>query len=663
MKKIYRIVILVFYLYSFTGYVYGQFYIENEAIYNDALQFIDGEEYEEALPLLQLLESRGIINANIQYNIGNCFLNQEGVKYRSVSYLEAAAKNMSDKYQGLFSDSCAPYKTLLLLGTAYRIDNQIDKAISAFTRFIQVSNDSVLIQKATLNIRQCNVAKLMLKYPIKADIVALSQNSIYSAYNPVVCNSDSTVIYYMQNLKFYDAVVSSDLVGNHLSDPENLTPVVGSDGDLILVSGSYDNKMLIFTGYSAGKGYELYYSTKNNQGKWQKSNVFPEPINSPFNETSASLAPDGKTLYFSSNRAGGFGAGDIYKTFKIDDDKWSEPVNLGISINTSGNEISPYISADGSLLYFSSEGHQNMGGYDFFISRMNSEGAWSEPVNPGSPVSTTDNDMFICPASNGQVLYTHRNISGNDDQLLLYKIVINEPIPDYKLYLKGKLNFNDSIPAKQVVYNIVDNTTQNTREISKTDDLGNFEQLLPTGKYSLNFLYDENTTATQTVEVNPSTRIDELNIESPAWKVKINEPEFVLMIRDILFGFDSYVLPKEYMSMLDSISGILKQFDEIRLEVTGHTDSKGGKSYNLMLSEKRAQATKDYLVSKGIQSDRITVDGKGKEQPVALNKNPDGSDNALGRKFNRRVTIELRFTGQKVKILKTQLVPEELRIK
>lgn len=663
MRKLYLLVFLVSILTFITGInVQCQFYIENAAIYNDAVQFIDGEEFEEALSLLQMLENKGVMNANISYNIGICYLNQEGLKRKSISYFENATANMCENYTETFISNCAPYKSLLLLGTAYRIDNQIDKAISVFNRFMELSSDSVLIQKAQLNIRQCNVARLMLKNPVDAEIVNLASNSGFPAYNPVTGKTDSE-IYYMQKLKFYDAIVGSTIDKNSLSNPENFTPFVGSDGDLILVNSSQSGKLLIFTGYIPNQGSELYYSEVNNNGDFQKADRFPEPINSVFNETGACLAPDGKTLYFSSNRTGGIGGTDIYQSVRLGDGKWSEPKNLGKKVNTPGNETAPYISPDGKALFFSSEGHLNMGGYDFFVSKIDSEGNFLQPENLGSPLSTTDNDLFISPVSGMSVFYAHRNLPGQGDMLKLCKIILKEPLPGYRLFLKGKLNFSDSVPPKQVVYNIIDNKTQDSKDIAQTDNAGNFEQLLPAGSYTVNFLYDQNTTATQQIEVNPATNIDELNIEAPIWKIKLSEAGFVLMIRDILFGFDSYALLPEYSSMLDSIAGILQQFDEIKLEITGHTDSKGSKAYNLALSEKRAQATLNYLLSKGISADRISITAKGKDQPVALNRNSDGTDNALGRKFNRRVTIELRFADDHVKVLKTEIVPEELRIR
>jgi outer membrane protein OmpA-like peptidoglycan-associated protein/tetratricopeptide (TPR) repeat protein len=656
-----RILFLVTLLLSAANYIVkAQFYIDNEPVYNDALSYIDAEEYEEALPLLQMLEKRGIHTANVQYNIGTCYLNIEGLKHRAIRYLDSASMKMSDSYSGKYLEVSAPYKTLLLLGTAYRIDNQLENAISAFNRFIKVSSDTVLEQKALLNIRQCNIARLMLKYPTRADVVTLSQSSMYSVYNPVEISSDTT-LYYMEKMKFYDAIVRSKLSGKKLNEPENLTPEFGSDGDYTIVGNSSDGKTMIFKGYESGKGLQLYYSERNNSGKWQKIVPFPEPVNSAFNETSASFSPDGQTLYISSNRSGGQGSNDIYKTQKLENGNWSDPVNLGAVINTPSNEDSPYVSPDGSIFYFCSEGHMNMGGYDFFASTINPDGSLSHPVNLGSPISTTDNDLFLFPSINSGEFFTDRT-SSDEESTRLCKITVKDAIPSFKLYLQGKLDFSDSIPARPVVYNVVDKSTQSTIEISKTDANGNFDQMLKQGKYTLNFLYNDSITAAKSIEVNPAAGVDELFIESPAWSIKVTEKQFVLMIKDILFGFDSYALPTEYTSMLDSIASLMNQFSETHLAITGFTDSKGSIAYNLILSQKRAQSVLNYLVSKGVSSNRLKVEGKGKDSPVALNNNSDGTDNSKGRKYNRRVTVELQFSGQKIKILKAQLVPAALKI-
>jgi outer membrane protein OmpA-like peptidoglycan-associated protein/tetratricopeptide (TPR) repeat protein len=643
--------------------VIGQIYLNSEDIYDEAQSFIDAEEYVEALPLLIMLEKKGVKNANICYNIGLCYLNHDGPKSRAIPYLEESSGLMSENYSGVFSDSCAPLKSLLLLGIAYRINNQIDKAKETFSRLIENSVDTGLIKTAEFNIRRCKVAEIMSKYPLKASIISIEDSSEYSVYNPVVFRAEKERVYYMQKLKFYDAILSSSIDKTNIADPENLTPLVGSDGDLILVSASVDGQTLLLCDYVSGEGYELFYTTKLNDGNWQKFTRFSKPVNSQYNETGACLSADGKTLYFSSNRLGGFGASDIYKTEKLGDNQWSEPVNIGTTVNTAFNEISPYLSADGNTLYFCSEGHLNMGGYDFFVSTKNNEGNWSLPVNPGVPVSTTDNDVYICPGNEINTLFTYRIQPGKDDRSKIYKINLTEGLPGYKLLLTGELAFTDSIPPKQVVYNIVDNKNQNTVDVLQTDAEGKYATFLTPGDFTLNFIYDENTSAKQRLTVNPDNRIEELNIDSPEWQVMRDEPEFVLLIRDILYDFDSYILKTDYYPMLDSIASILNRFKDIRIELMGHTDSKGSSLYNLRLSEKRALAVKNYLVLKGVKADRITIAGKGKEIPVARNTNSDGSDNAQGRKYNRRVTLEIRFAGEKIRVLKSKQIPIELEVR
>ncbi|MBN2485044.1 MAG: OmpA family protein [Bacteroidales bacterium] len=655
----------------------GQFYIENKAIYDEAISFIDGEEYEEALPLLLMLEKKGIKNANVQFNIGLCYINIDGQKLRSKPYLAEAAKSLTANYNQQYADSAAPYETLILLGTAYRLENNFDSAIFSYQRVGQLSGDSLLQQKAEYYIKQCKTAELLLKYPADAKLTAIEDFVDVSVYNPVIVAGGQDKLIYMQKLKFYDAITRSDIDNNALRGSENITPELGSDGDMILVSASVDGNTLLFSSYDAGNGYELYYATKDEKGKWQKIKKFDKPINSAFNESSACLSYNNRTIYFSSNRPGGFGGSDIYTSNLLSDGSWSEPVNLGRMINTPQNEISPYLSANGEMLFFCSEGHMNMGGYDIFVCHKDKDN-WGTPVNPGSPVSTTDNDVFVCPMADSLVLLTHRLVPGRDSRIRMYKINYSDDIYGYRLALSGTLDFNDTIPPKPVLYYVCDNSENNAQQVLKTDNEGNFSLLLSPGDYTMNFIYNEQVQATQQVSVKPLAGIHELNIGTPLWKNtkgSIEQPDLtktdkkpveksvlLISIRDVLFSFDSYAINDSYKPMLDSVAHIIKNFNEIKIEVTGHADSIGNSQYNLILSEKRARAVAKYLFSAGAPADAVSAGGKGETQPVAINTNSDGSDNTLGRKFNRRVTLELKFSDQPINVVKSDSIPLNLKV-
>jgi outer membrane protein OmpA-like peptidoglycan-associated protein len=634
----------------------GQIWVENKAIYDEAESFLDGEEFEEALPLFLLLEKKGVTNSNICYKIGLCLFKSADQKSKAIPYLESAVANVKAEYVNDFSTLTAPVDALFLLGISYRVDYQFNKSTQTFLRVKKETSDTLQHKLADYYIEQCAIAQSFLKYPATAEIQLVEDKGLYSVYNPVLPDDNQGLYYFMQKRKFYDAVVKSKITTDYPPEVENLTPAIGSDGDLKLSSMSADSKTMLLTGYDAGNGFELYFSKIDSNGNWGNYSKYPEPINSPSNETGASLTSDGKKLYLCSNRPGGVGGYDIYKSELQADGNWSEPQNLGKTLNTGLNEISPYISEDGSILYFCSEAYLNMGGYDVFYSGIDEQGQISYPVNLGSPVSTPGDDIFISTSNDKNTLFTYRFDPKADNRNKICKIKLLPETQHPKLFLQGKLEFNDSVPAKAVVYNVVDKSTSKTKIISETSSDGSFDMFLPAGDFKLNFLYSNDISASQSVSVLPNQPIDRLNIVAPDWNIRKQQPLFTLLIRDILFDFNSYRLPANCYSMLDSIADNLRKYNDVSVSISGYTDAIGTDAYNLKLSEWRANAAKIYLLSKGISGDRITVSGKGENNPVAINSS------AAGRKYNRRVAIEIQFNNNKILVKDSNRIPEELVI-
>jgi len=654
---------------SFTS-VFGQLWYDDEEIYNEAEGFLIGEEYEEALSMFKLLESKGVINSNISYKIGLCFLNIEGSQYKSIPFFEKAAENISAKYENNIKEIRAPINSLMKLAVAYRMNYQFDKAISTFEKLKLRLNNEKYLATINFNIEQCKRAKLMIEQPSNCAFSKLNVQSGFPVYNPCVSGTDQ--IFYMEKKKFYDAIMEADLKGVNIVAPRNITPAIGSDGELTLVSVSNDGNTLIFTAFDADRGYELFYSVRGDNKKWKKHKRFEGPINSNFNEISACLTSDGNTIFFCSNRIGGQGGTDIYVSNKIAGSSWSEPVNLGKIINTPYNESSVAISADGQKSFFSSEGHLNMGGHDLFMTERDNSGRWKQPVNLGSPISTPMDDKFINVVNtDSNVFYVHRIRKDVDDKLNLYKISMNEGVlPVKQIQLKGKLIFTNSIPAKRVDFIVVDNSEQDTVLSSQTREDGAFDFILNEGNYMLKFNYDDEVFAKKSIKILENYPADELLVEVPPWELPVSSVDTVtdkmpkiLYIRDILFSFDSYVILPEYMPMLDSISTALATFSEATVTIYGHTDALGDKEYNNYLSEKRAINVEKFIVNKGISSKRIGIIPRGERSPIAKNINADGSDNTTGRKYNRRVEIDIIAGSSALEIKKIVTIPATLKLK
>ena len=434
-----------------------------------------------------------------------------------------------------------------------------------------------------------------------------------SDFFPVV-SGDESVLLFNSAQKFYNAVFFSKKVNNKWSSPVNITPEIQSDGNQYCSSLSF-------------YGTELYLRVEDNfdadlmvakyeNGIWTKSKSLGKNINTKFWEGNACVSKDGKTLFFSSNKPGGFGALDIYKSLRQPNGDWGIPVNLGNVINSEFNDDAPFITEDGKRLYFVSQGHQTMGGYDIFYSELDNIGKWMEPVNLGYPINTTDDELFFCPVKNGAVAYVGKYSKtgyGYED------IVRMQLVPEELIAAK---------PSKEEPKNQDKNTKQNepSTDLAVNKLPSNFEKNL--------------------IETDSTTKAKER-----------------IVIRCIFFDFNSSALTIKAKKELDYLFIIMKNTPELKLEFSGNTDALGSDEYNLSLSAQRANNAKTYLINKGVQAERISTKGVGKKNYIAVNNNPDGSDNPEGRVFNRRVDFRIPEAINKSIIIEEVKVPEKLQIR
>ncbi len=563
----------------------------------DAEYFFAAEEYIDALQdYMEVLNKGFVNNANINYRIGVCYLNIPGQKDKSIDYLLKASESASDKYSAsTLKEEFAPLDALLYLGNAYRTNNQLDKAVEWYNNYIEVLPDQAADEKkyAKKQVESCLIAKEYLQDPsaIKFTPVSPVINTASSNHNCVV-SGDSTTLIYMTKLPFYEAVFMSKKRGNNWGRPINITPQIMSDGDQFVCDISYNASTLLLVKEDEFNS-DIYISIFEN-GQWTKSKPISKVINSRYWESHASLSKDGKTIYFTSNKPGGIGMVDIYVSH-LEGNDWSTPQNLGPAVNSELSEDTPFITEDGNSLYFSSQGHTNMGGYDFFVTHKTDSG-WTGPENLRYPLSTTDEDIFYYPWNNGKLGFVHK--------------ILDEGKGSWDIYVAGELDEGEVEDAL---------TEQVVEDVDE-------EQVVQ--------------------EITEKTVEEVIEIETKA----------------ILFGFDAYSLTPEARNEISKYLEALKQDSEVSLKISGFTDALGPENYNIMLSKRRADAVKKYIVEKGIPEKKIETVGKGEQNFIAKNSNADGSDNPEGRKYNRRVEIELiGVDNNKIHIRKVNIVPESLR--
>ncbi len=653
-----------------TTTLYSQIYLDNEALFNEAEEYLEGEEYEEALPLYLMLESKGYTSSNINYKIGSCYLQILGQKEKALPYLERAVENISEDYPSSLSEESAPMEAYMLLGRSYHIQGMFSKAIESFQTLQKNTTDSSLMQLAGFYESRSYNASIMTDYPTDSKLTTLSAPTNFPVYN-VIGASDGNLLF-MEKRKFYDAVVQVNFQGDSLFNLQNLTPEIGSDGDYLVCGGSSNGKTLFFVGYDPNNGDELYYSEKGSAGEYSKLKKMPQPINSKFNETSAFLLND-NTIYFSSNRLGGVGGLDVYKSTLLENGEWSEPENLGESVNTGFNETAPFILNESDKIYliFSSQGHLGMGGYDFFYSQIDSRGVTAQAKNMGSPFSTVDDDLYLTSIYTPNDFYTSRVVGIEEAQSSIVKLQLLEKLGKIKVMVKGQLKFNDSLPLKPVPFKVVDKTTSTTVIKSVSSDKGDYAFMVEKGVYEIEFEYNESVTARKEFSVVENSLLSEYYLSELLWatnpseiKSETVESEHLrLYIRDILFDFDKYNLSASYISMLDSLSQVLINDRQAELTIKAYTDNIGSEKYNLWLSEQRAKAIYSYFISKGVSANQLINRALGESNPVAKNIQEDGSDYPQGRKFNRRVVLKLKSTSGEIKIIYLNIVPEDLKLK
>lgn len=493
-----------------------------------------------------------------------------------------------------------------------------------------------------------------------------SLNSNYSEYSPAYLNGELYFTSSRSNEKIYAAtgtpytdIYKARTQGANV-ETETIKPLPESinapNVNVGTIAFSPDGKTMVFAKGNTGKrkgtnDVDLYLSRyRNNQ--WTE----PQPININLPdswESSPAFSPDGRHLYFASNRKGGFGGLDIYSAQMDSRGRFTRVRNLGPEINTSGNEIFPYVAENGKM-YFSSDGHPGYGMLDIFVvNRVNGQ---TSIDNLGQPVNSTADDfgIFLFKIDRGFFTSNRDGGKGDDD---IYTFINEDPnLKVVNYYLQG------------ITYSMRPDSTKDIlaeTKVTLLDAKGDIMQDYVTGsdgkfvfrvyeneKYTLigetsGYLVKRGPYQTLGKSVDPSTLTDLVtNITLDTLLVLDRlEKNKVFVLKNIYFGLDSANIRPESARELDKLVGVLNDNPEIKIEMSSHTDSIGSVEYNINLSQRRAAASVNYLIKKGISPERLVAKGYGESKPIARNTNPDGSDNPEGRQRNRRTEFKILEIG------------------
>ena len=526
------------------------------------------------------------------------------------------------------------------------------QALEHLEAFLRYKNkDERVVKKARRDIRNCRFALEGIQHPVPFDPVNLgpSINSPLDEYWPSLTADEQTIVFtvlvpgrYLRMRDFEQQDFQEDFFISHqtdtgwaprrpLGDPINSRQNEGAQ------SLSADGTMMFFTACNRPDGLgrcDIYSSRRLRDGWSTPANLGP-PVDSRSWEAQPSISADGKTLWFVSNRPGGYGGMDIwYSTLK--NGRWTPPRNAGKNINTPGNEMSPFIHNDNQTLYFSSDGHPGYGGFDLYISRRRPDSSWSKAFNLGYPINTYNDEigLFVNAGGNTGYFSTDREEGKGKD---IYSFELYDDIrPHFVTYMKGKVY--DAVTQRPLSAHIVLIDLQKNRNVmdAMSGKDGTFLVCIPTNRdYALNVSKNGYLFYSDHFPLKGVHQIEKPYIKDvPLKPIRVGE---VMVLRNIFFEFDSYDLKPESITELEQLRGLLVKNPGLRIEIGGHTDSKGSNQYNLELSKQRARVVYQYLIDHGIDRSRLTYKGYGESQPVSSN------ETEKGRAANRRT--EIRIVG------------------
>lgn len=533
------------------------------------------------------------------------------------------------------------------LGEAHYLLGNYPKALNAYKNYSDLSaGTSARFEEVERRIKSCRFAIRAIKNPVEfqPERLPAEVNSKYDEYWPSLSIDGRNLVItrLMENpgqIPQEDFYISKfDSSGWHRATPLVELNTPENEGAQSL---SADGSILFFTACNRAQGLgscDIYYSFRRN-GSWTRPVNAGPPLNTPQWEAQPSFSFDGRTLFFTSNRSGGKGQKDIWKAEITGVDpfgrlEWNEPVNLGDSINTPGDEISPFIHASNQSFYFASNFHTGMGGFDLFLSEIYNDSVFSEPANLGYPVNSLNDEQGLYVSTSGEKAFfaSARAETGLD----IFSFLLDESIrPVPATYVNARVV--DAVTGEPVqalidLVTLSDKNRESRKEL--TNDSGELLLCLPTGSnYAFSVSKEGYLFYSNAFELTEYRRIyDPYNL---LIELKPVQAGAEMNLYNIYFETDSFrILPKSEPELQKLVS-FLKNNSGLSVEIQGHTDNTGSVEINRELSELRAKSVVNYLIEQGIDSTRLNAAGYGSANPVAAN------ETEAGRRLNRRTTIKI----------------------
>ncbi|MBI2967160.1 MAG: OmpA family protein [Bacteroidetes bacterium] len=623
--------------------------------FNEALGLMEEGNYIKALPLLLRLDSMDPANANVKNKIGLCYLQSTLEKQKALPYFEKAVTAASPEY--LEDDPFerkAPLSVYSDIAQAYRINYHFDTAIAYYHKYSKIVNpkDKASVKELERQIRICRSAKTAVANPVKSIITNLGStvNSPFPDYSPVLTADESMIIFTSRRTvgktgkldetgqNFEDIYISYNKDGEW-SDAVPIDTAINTPGHEATIGLSIDGSYLLIYRDDAGDGnvYQSYF----NGEQWSTPEKFSSGLNSSSWETHAVYNADGNTVFFVSDRPGGLGGRDIYRIKRMSSGEWSLPLNLGPCVNTPYDEDAPYLHPDGYTLYFASCGHSSIGGFDIFSTNINQEDdKCTPPVNVGYPINTPDDDVFYVVSTDGKRAYYSSIKKGGFGDKDIYLISLPEAEEKNLALIKGVFTDLTGVVPEDATITVTDNETGEIIGVYRPNPkTGKYLFILPQGRnFNVTFEAQGLLFHSENLEIPTGSAYSE--IEKPV-ELKPLKAGAATTLNNLFFESGKATIRFESTVELERVLKMMKENPTVKIEISGHTDSKGSDDYNMNLSQQRAAAVVKYLSDKGIEPARIVPKGYGETNPVAPNANPDGSENPDGMAKNRRIEMKI----------------------
>ncbi len=667
--------------------------------------YIDNENFDGAINLYQRMLEEDPNNADINFKLGFCYLNTALQKDKAIEYIEKSVKNVGKKKK----KNTEFLEHSFYLAKAYQANYRFNDALNQYVELKSLTTNKQLLDIIDKEISRCQEGTALHDAPVLFTSVNLGEtiNSEYSEHSPVLSADEKVLIFTSRRPgpfskepdmdgEYDENIYISYNDSGNWSKPVSISDNINTSEHEASVGLSVDGqKLLIYKSDDDGSIYESNLSGDT----WSVPTKLGPTINTKARETDASISFDGNQLYFTSDRKGGYGGLDIYVAYKLLNGEWSEAKNLGPGINTSEDERAPFIHPDGVTLYFSSKGLGGLGGFDIFSSKLNEFGTWTKPENIGFPINTSSDDIFYTTTANRKSSYYASNQASGESSYNItnygrtdiYRIDLEKSEAPNMTVMTGKVYIcRGHLPDVSIT--VMDAKTDTVVGIyTPNSKTGKFLFVLNRGgKYNVifeaggkiineeqlavpdNAAYQQLYKAVQ-IPADPPCKDEELNMmveQEFAGNINIDNIDENGIVYDesikaenILFPSNQAQLNENNLS-LNKLAEYLSNNPEAVIEIGAYADALGRAKYNVDLSLKRGEAIKDYLIKHKVKPEQAVVVAYGEENPIALNKNPDGTWNKEGQRFNRRIEFRVIKQGAYTLLVKPIAnIPAELKNK